>query len=372
MDSQLNHLFEQARSAPSETKVKEVYKWMGLSVFTIALTFLFINLKKLILLKSVIMISSIATIVSVGAFILFTSGDGEMKNYQKEADIISTSSISNDSAELKFKQGSPAVASLDQNYKATPEIKKANNTPIRPVGVLPFRTQGSFNTSPQITIEKGQALTPKIISDLQNIGVFTMISIDGAHDIELIQGTTCSVKMKDGEEASGLKIVNDNGHLIINHEKASEKDEDQSYCCGGNFIITFVDLTKLSTNGASDIESEGSFNLGDFILKASGASDIDLTMTANKVELEISGANDVDMKGSADVLHVKNYGTSDLNSYGLKTKKATVKASGATDTKVHCSGDLTVNVSGVSSVKYTGNPSAVHAEASELSSCTKK
>jgi hypothetical protein len=92
-------------------------------------------------------------------------------------------------------------------------------------------------------------------------------------------------------------------------------------------------------------------------LEVSGASKLSLTNLKNdSLRVDSSGASKIKVDGETKNLEVELSGASRLDAENLKTENADIDASGASNATIFVSNDLKADLSGASSVTYSGNP----------------
>ncbi|GAB2963234.1 head GIN domain-containing protein [Hymenobacter coalescens] len=142
-----------------------------------------------------------------------------------------------------------------------------------------------------------------------------------------------------------LKIYRDGGHKV--HWPSNQNLRIFVY-------VTCPRLTGVTVTGASELKSTGSFTADDFSIRASGASDVTLQLTAKTLTASASGASDIRLTGRVERQQVQVSGASDYRAYALQSQQADVQASGASDAFVYVDGELTARRSGASDVHYKG------------------
>ena len=111
----------------------------------------------------------------------------------------------------------------------------------------------------------------------------------------------------------------------------------------------------LDVSGACKIKIEA--NVTDNAdLDVSGAANILGKLKASNVKFSISGACSVELTGSANDFKIDLSGASKITAENFAVKNATIKSSGAGKITVNVTDALKVNSSGVSSVNYKGSP----------------
>lgn len=119
---------------------------------------------------------------------------------------------------------------------------------------------------------------------------------------------------------------------------------------------------EVELSGASDfycgiVADETDMNL-------SGASSIEGNVTASELDLELSGASDATLMGQVDKLDIGLSGASDIKKtvdgarYGLVCDQCEGTMSGSSNAYIHCDGRICVDLSGSSTLHYTGDGSS--------------
>jgi hypothetical protein len=188
-------------------------------------------------------------------------------------------------------------------------------------------------------------------SEQRSVSSFDQISAGGAFDVYLTQGDSESVRVQADENLLPLiETTVRNGRLVIRSSQNIGEAKEL------NVYVTFKELNKIEASGACEIKNEGQLNFGTLSLSGSGASEIDLSLQASKIEGEYSGASEVELQGIADICDFQLSGASELDIPGLTVRQMTLDLSGASEAEVQVTERLKVDASGASSVVYTGNP----------------
>ena len=115
--------------------------------------------------------------------------------------------------------------------------------------------------------------------------------------------------------------------------------------------ITLPELTEVTSHGAGDIT----------IADANGDS----------LKIESMGAASVKAAGKVKTATISSTGAGDIDAAQLQAATAKVNVTGAANVKVFASDQLDVNVTGVGSVNYSGNPKTVNKSVGGLGSVNK-
>ncbi len=161
-----------------------------------------------------------------------------------------------------------------------------------------------------------------VVEKTFDLSGFDAIALNGAADIEIVQGTDWSVRVVANEEVYdylAYRIVDNTVLLLetLNHVNIAAKKYD--------IFVTVPELTSICVNGAADMDFKSGYrsdkNLrvvvngaGDLKfytievpslqVELNGAGDVNLkSVKVQKIDVEISGAGAVDVSGTADEAH---------------------------------------------------------------------
>jgi hypothetical protein len=108
-------------------------------------------------------------------------------------------------------------------------------------------------------------------------------------------------------------------------------------------------------------------------LDVSGASKVSLSGTRNsELGIQVSGMSKLKLEGETTELNIEVSGASSVDAESLRSKTATVDASGTSKVSVFVSESLNSEASGASKILYSGNPANVEKETSGVSSVHQK
>ena len=136
--------------------------------------------------------------------------------------------------------------------------------------------------------------------------------------------------------------------------------------------ITMPDLYELELSGATRGTVEGFSFSHKLILSLSGASSLDIDMSAGDVEIDLSGASNLNGKGAANDLLIIVSGASRLELSDFPVHDASVTLSGASRATVNLDGRLDAILSGDSHLRYKGEPTMGDIQTSGSSTVKKK
>lgn len=163
------------------------------------------------------------------------------------------------------------------------------------------------------------------------VGAFSEVVLSGGLKAEISAGAESSVVVSgDDNLVCLIGTTVDRDKLVISPEPGILYSESQPLVVR----VTAATLSSLEASGASHISARG-ISTRSLSVEASGASLVDLTGWAERVELEVSGASTV-------------------RAFDLASNTAVVEASGASKVQVRADLDADVEASGASEVEVAG------------------
>jgi len=191
----------------------------------------------------------------------------------------------------------------------------------------------------------------KVVKESREVSSFNQIRVGGAFNVVITQTNTESLVIEADENLLPIIDTKVKGNTLVISTKENIRDSKEL-----NIYISFKNLEKLDISGACDLKSEGMLKFSTLRFEASGASEIELDLTADKLVCDYSGASEIEFSGSAKQCDIEISGASELKAFDLVCEEMELRVSGAADAKVNASESLRVNASGAASVKYKGNP----------------
>lgn len=203
----------------------------------------------------------------------------------------------------------------------------------------------------------------------RKISNFTELEVSSAFIVALTQGTTEKL-MIDADEADIDDIITEvrDGKLII---KPRNTNFFANKFQNVRIYLTFINLTDIDVSGAVELKGTNVMRFGNLDIEGSGASKINLNLTADKLNCDISGASSLNLMGSASLFETDLSGSSILDALDLTANICDIDASGASSAKVNVSQKLMAEGSGASTIEYSGNPTIVEKDLSGAASVKK-
>lgn len=135
--------------------------------------------------------------------------------------------------------------------------------------------------------------------------------------------------------------------------------------------IPVQEINRLSSSGASEIESKDPLVSRRLRIDMSGAGKLALRMETDETKMDISGASWINLEGVTNFLDIDMSGAGSVEASALETKDCNVQISGVGKVLVNVSGTLNADVSGLGQVEYVGKPEKVKGNVSGVGDVSK-
>jgi hypothetical protein len=195
---------------------------------------------------------------------------------------------------------------------------------------------------------------------------FTRIEAGYAFEVDVQQGDSYSVEVTVDDNLEQYLDVTQDGDTVRLRLKPSVRFSLNRVTLRAG--ITLPTLEGLDLSGATRATVSGFESQENLDVQVSGASTLRGDITSGDARFGISGASTVTLDGAAGNLDLEASGASTANLEDFPVTDARVNANGASRAVVNVSGELNAEASGASSVRYTGDPATVRADASGASS----
>ena len=213
------------------------------------------------------------------------------------------------------------------------------------------------------------ALVPAFAAQKERkVSHFTELEVSSAFKVVLTQGNTEKLVIESGDIDMSQIITEVKGSkLIIRLKNSTFSRQNRDI----RIYITFTTLTDIDVSGAVELKGTNTMNFNDLKVEGSGASSINLNISAKKLNLELSGASTAVLAGQTGSFDIEISGASKLDAFDVKAKICNIDVSGASSAKVNVADKLKVEGSGASNVQYSGNPAVVESDLSGAASIRK-
>ncbi len=149
-----------------------------------------------------------------------------------------------------------------------------------------------------------------------------------------------------------FEIINSDNDLII-------KVQDDLNIKGSSTlraIIRTSNIERFVASGASSIDVLDSIKVDVFDVNLSGASSFSGTVLSTSSDIDISGASFADIDGSTTSLSLDVSGASNIIDTDFRIGTLQAVLSGASTARLFISEELNINLSGASTLQYSGSP----------------
>lgn len=214
-----------------------------------------------------------------------------------------------------------------------------------------------IKTSTLLLLVVGVTNTVVLAQNSKNVSVkaFDEITVSSGIDLYITQGNNEALTIKGDDELIKNVIVEQNGTaLVIKYKEGlnwGRMFKGQSI----KAYLNYKSIKSLTASGGSDVYTQNNLKAQTLSLRASGGSDLKLTLTVKDLSLTISGGSDAELKGSGENLIATASGGSDIDAFGYVVNNARVTASGGSDANINVNKALEAGASGGSDVNYKGS-----------------
>lgn len=213
--------------------------------------------------------------------------------------------------------------------------------------------------------------TGPMVNTPYNYENFTEIDVSNTFQYEITRADNFSININSHQNlVEHLDITQSGKRLIIRLKDGNYTNSDIVA------TVTLPALTKLTVSGASKGEISGFTSSQDLDIVVSGASQLEMNAAAATANVEVSGASKISGTLKSAAAHLKATGASRMSLEGsasddcilevtgastlatgdFKMINAEISISGASRATIYAEGDLRMEATGASTIKYSGNP----------------
>jgi hypothetical protein len=186
-----------------------------------------------------------------------------------------------------------------------------------------------------------------------NVGQYSAIRIEGFCNVEYYSAPSDIVTLEVQPNLAEYYTVE-----VINGELVVRTTRRISFTTGNSrapvLTVSTPVLEGLSLAGAGTFTAYDTITADSFRLSLSGAGTGTARLDVNSLRADISGAGSFKLSGYANDAELTMSGAGELNTLDLITRRANVRLSGAGVISVNAAETLSINASGVGSVRYKG------------------
>jgi hypothetical protein len=196
---------------------------------------------------------------------------------------------------------------------------------------------------------------------------FNAIKTSQGLDVYLTQGNEESIVIEADENLHNLiKTEVKNNELRIYAEK------NIGYASSKKIMITFKDVSKITSTSGSDVISTNTINADYLELNSSSGSDMKLDLNTKNLHCYSSSGSDLNLSGKTEKLIADASSGSDIKAADLIAESSQVKATSGADITINTAKELTADANSGGDIKYYGNPEKVIKTDSHSGNITKQ
>ena len=193
-----------------------------------------------------------------------------------------------------------------------------------------------------------------IITENKTVSDFNSISVGGAFEVELKNGSITQVKVEADDNL--MKYIN----IDVSGNTLKIRTEGLNNLNNAHLkvFITAPNISQIKSSGAASVDIKGVLKNNDKInLEASGAANINGEVDAPEIHTEASGAANIDIRVKTKSYKANASGSGTVKSSDLMSETTNAHASGAGTVHVYSSVSMDAEASGAGTVHYKGGGS---------------
>ena len=160
----------------------------------------------------------------------------------------------------------------------------------------------------------------KMVTKDFNVSSFEELKASGVYELKLSQGNTESVKIEADENLQELFIVKNEGKTLVIEMKKME-NTNLKIKSKLKVYVSFKNLTSLDIKTVGDVNNEGSLSFKDLEMNNKSVGDVNLKLTANKININNKSVGRFKLSGKAEdaVLKSNSVGSLEAGDFVVQT-----------------------------------------------------
>lgn len=206
---------------------------------------------------------------------------------------------------------------------------------------------------PWIRVVRGSG---NVITETRQVSGFSALRMDGAGRLVITQGTTESLEIQGEDNLIGELTSEVQGNTLVLGYQQQPWLKSILPTKPIVYNLTVTDLTKLTLNGAGDIEIR-SLETDSLVLDINGAGKIDITeIVAEQLTVNFAGTGSITVSGVVTDQAVTLDGAGNYQAGDLQSQSTTIEINGLGNGTVYATDTLAITINGGGSVGYYGSP----------------
>jgi len=192
-----------------------------------------------------------------------------------------------------------------------------------------------------------------ITTQQRNVDHADKIKSAGSFDINIVQGSTASVKVEADENLMEYIVTKNEGDdLVIKAREGYNLQSDEPI----KITVTTNELEELEVAGSGNVKGDGKFTGRDHLkISVAGTGNVDLAVNTPRIESHIAGTGNITLAGETKDSKIEIAGMGDYNAGNLKSENVEIHIAGSGNTHVYAEAKLDVHIAGSGDVFYKGN-----------------
>ena len=206
------------------------------------------------------------------------------------------------------------------------------------------------NTNPAVKI-----MASEIVD--RHLSGFNAVDVGGSFDVQLVQGSTESVKVEAPSDVIDRIITQVDGGVLKIYNKHDTFNWGNWWGNHKKIVVyvTVKTVNAISVTGSGDVAFKQGLTVPALKLHVSGSGDVSGVLNAKKLESSISGSGDVHLSGHSDISIVDVSGSGDFNAHNLVTVSTSIRLSGSGDAEINANDKIDAVTHGSGDIRYTGS-----------------
>lgn len=205
--------------------------------------------------------------------------------------------------------------------------------------------------------------------EVRDLSGVSKLKVKGVFNLMLTQSDQESIQIIGSQKLAEKLKINQNGDLLeltLEDVKGSFFEMDEL-----EVRLTISDLESFEFNGVGNIETKNPFITDQTAIKGEGVGNLELEIESQQISADLNLVGSMKLKGESALLNITNEGIGNIDASQHNAEKVNLISSGIGRVAVHCTGELSLDVSGIGEVKYTGNPTVIKENVSGIGKVTR-
>jgi hypothetical protein len=208
------------------------------------------------------------------------------------------------------------------------------------------------------------------VNDTRDLEGVSRLKINGAFNLLISQSDAPSLRIEGSKELADKLQVKQEGDQL----ELSMEDGETGFFQNESLTVyvAVADLSEFTFEGVGNIKTEETLNLKEILIRGSGVGNIKLDIEAESIDAEFNLLGNMVLKGKATDVLLVNEGIGNVDASGLISQTMDLQSSGIGRVSVYCEGELSIQVNGIGTVEYSGNPTVVNEKVDGIGKVTRK